>query len=114
METKRNTSVTKAKALLAEEGYKVIKDQDFVDAHDVGMVACIIAVNLWDEVYDKIPRGSMDSYELISTWAIEFHKLYEGKVNWGEDELKDFGFKNSGCWDEAVLEFAQNKLKAIE
>ena len=89
----------------------VSKDLLDVDAHDVGMIACIIASNLWDEAYEKTPDGSMNTYDLISQWAIEFHKTYEGHVNWGEeDHLIEHGFTRSCCWDEAVMEFAQRKI----
>lgn len=96
---------------LDEEAVKEFKRPS---SWDVGMIASVIATNLWDEVYEYAPQGSMSAHDLISKWAIEFHNTYEGKVDWGEVDYNTLGFKNSGCWDEAIMEFAKQKLKEIK
>jgi len=82
-------------------------------AHDVGMISAIISGHILEDINENTPNGIMEAYDFIARVALEFHFTYEGLVNWGEDDLSLHGFKNSGCWDEAVLEFATNKLTEV-
>ena len=77
---------------------------------DIGMIASVLAYNMWDEIYNWVSGGSMDAHEIISKWAIEFNEKFEGKFNWGEGDYKSIGFEKSECWDEAVMEFAEQKM----
>jgi hypothetical protein len=83
-----------------------------IHIHDIGMVASVMAHEMFDKIYEHDNEGVMSVHSDISAWALEFHQEYEGKVvDWGdEDELKSLGFKNSQCWDEAIIEFVENKL----
>jgi len=97
-----------------DAAFTLVNSEACIDVHDVGMVSAIMASNMWDELYEGTPNGGMDTYDHISKWSIEFHKKFEGNVNWGEDDLTKHGFKNSACWDEAVMEFAKQKLEEIK
>lgn len=83
-----------------------------IHIHDIGMVASVMAHEMFDKIYEHDNEGVMSVHSDISAWALEFHQEYEGKVvDWGdEDELKKLGFKKSQCWDEAIIEFVEGKL----
>jgi hypothetical protein len=95
-----------------DEAYSLVNSQVSIDIHDVGMIASVMAYEMFDKIHAQSSEGVMAVHDLISVWALQFHKLYEGKIkDWGdEDELKSAGFTNSQCWDDAIIEFVENKL----
>lgn len=95
-----------------DKAYSLVNSGLSVDIHDVGMIASIMAHEMFDKIFEKSSEGVMAVHDLISVWAKQFHKQYEGKIDdWGdEDELKKLGFKKSQCWDEAIIEFVERKI----
>ena len=84
--------------------------------HDIAMIACVITHNLFDEVLHIIKYrgegGVMSTYDKISHLAIEFHQRYEEilRIQWGEEDLSEFGFKWAQEWEEAIIEFTEVKF----
>ena len=95
-----------------DEAYSLVNSELSVDIHDVGMIASVMAHEMFDKIHEKSSEGVMAVHDLISVWAKQFHQKYEGNIDdWGDDEkLKELGFKKSGCWDEAIIEFVETKL----
>ena len=97
-----------------DKAYSLInsKVSKSIHIHDIGMVASVMAHEMFDKIYEHDNEGVMSVHSDISAWALEFHQEYEGKVvDWGdEDELKKLGFNKSQCWDEAIIEFVETKL----
>lgn len=78
---------------------------------DVGMISAIIAEHFLDLIC--VEKSAMDAYEMIALISITFNERFEGVVDWGSDDYTQYGFKTSGCWDEAVQEFAYDALKKV-
>jgi len=95
-----------------DKAYALVNSELSIDIHDVGMIASVMSHEMFDEIYKNVDGGVMRVHDLISQWSLEFHKKYEGKVNWGFDDETNHGFVKSGCWDEAIIEFTERKINA--
>lgn len=93
-----------------DEAFNIVNKEACVDTHDIGMIASVMAHEMFDKIHEQSSEGVMAVHDLISVWAKQFHEKFEGKLNWGEGDYKAFGFKKSGCWDEAIIEFVEQKL----
>lgn len=87
---------------------------------DYGMVAAIIADNIFKGLYDKQGQGYIQAADTIADWAMEFIKKHEN-TNW-EDVLfnislkplsKEMAANEMICWDDAVIDFAHYKLETL-
>lgn len=84
---------------------------------DVAAIAAIMSDEVGKKLYKVMGQGYIAMVHEIADWATEFaHKFIRLTISpYGWEELMEdptkFGFsKDTMCWDDAVMEFAKQKL----
>jgi len=88
------------------------------DLHEVAMIAAIMGDSdgldrLYEFVQHNRDAGYILTIDIIGGWAVEFYQKYKN-TNWEnllEDPVKVGFSSNVCCWDDAVMEFAEQKFE---
>jgi hypothetical protein len=88
-----------------------------IDVQEIGMLAACIADTVIEPLYEygrAAGFGYIGTLDLISSWAIEFYRQYNNKMkDWETFEGSPDNIFHAICWDDFVISWAQEKVKAL-
>jgi hypothetical protein len=90
-------------------------------SHQVALITALIAANFFDQINAKIHSGTIDTYDAIAHWALEFHKatyLFDWELAMKAEEIEfatpSNKYKLSGsCWDDFICAYANYKIEHL-
>jgi len=82
---------------------------------EVAMIAAIIGAHDFENAYNANRNGgSVDTYDKIGQWAVEFYHKHK-ETDWEDfsEDCTKYGYTGINDWDEAIQQFTALKIKEL-